>query len=387
MKILDRYIATQLNGMILLVALALLGIDIFFYLITELRFVGKGNYNFFAAICFVVLTIPRKIYIMFPWSALLGSLLALGNLARSNELIAMRAAAVSIHRIGLAALKGAVVLVVAMILLGEIVAPATEQLAQQKKTAALSKGQTIETDKGIWIRNEHEFIYVGNIVDKKLVQIEKYNFDENLTLQEVITAEQATAADMQDLSSDATKHSVQMSNELEQPHKNSKNKEYSKWKLQNIHGTRFIPSLGKTQGFTMQELLVPKLVDLTILEAAQVKHLERLSIKHLLKIIKDRSAHELNTQNYQVAVWTKIFQPLVILVMVYLAIPFVFCPLRQASMGLKLLTGVLVGFGFHTVHSVFTQLPTVFNLNPVFAMALPPIIFFAIGYTMLSRVR
>ena len=354
MKIIERYIAKQLISMVLLVAVALLGVDLFFYLINELRFVGQGNYGILQALMFVGLTIPRKLYIMFHWSALLGSLLALGNLARNNELVAMRAAAISIHTISKAALKGALLLAVLVVCCGEVIAPVTERMAQQKKTQALSSGQATQTEFGIWVRDENEFLHVGHMVGGDIKQVTKYTFDKELNLQESLFAERAY------------------------PVKDG-------WALENVTGTKFLAQ--HTKAFKQDKIIVPKLLKVEILQASQVKHLERLSIKHLQHIIQQREANDLNVQIYQVALWNKIFQPLAVIVMVYLGIPFVFGPLKRASTGLKLLTGVLVGFGFHVVHSIFVQLPTVINLAPAFAMAIPSLIFFAVGFTLLSRVR
>lgn len=354
MKIIERYIGSQLIGMVLLVALALLGLDLFFYLINELRFVGTGDYGLSQALVFVALTIPRKIYIMFPWSALIGALLALGNLARNNELVAMRAAAISIHKISLAALKGGLVLITIVIFLGEIVAPATERYAQQIKTRALSNGQTIKTEYGVWARHNYEFVHVDNMIDNTLYNVTKYKLDSELKLQEVITAEQALPQD-------------------------------DRWQLHNISGTRFAGD--KTENFVLELLNLPGLVDLGILETSQIKHLERLSIKRLWNTINHRVAHDLNPHSYRIALWTKIFQPITILVMVYLAIPFVFGSLRQASIGLKLLVGVIVGFSFYLVNAIFAQLSVVIDLSPLVAMAIPPLLFLVGGFLLLSKVR
>ena len=76
MKILDRYIGTQVLMTISLVTFALLGVDVFFYLVNELRTIGKGDYTFNVALLYVILTIPRKLYLIFPWATLLGSLVA-----------------------------------------------------------------------------------------------------------------------------------------------------------------------------------------------------------------------------------------------------------------------------------------------------------------------
>ena len=194
MRIINNYISKQIIIMVLLVALALLGVDLFFYLVNELKFVGTGNYNLATAFTFVALTIPRKLYIMFPWSALLGTLLALGQLAKASELVVMRAAAISVHKIAWAALRGVLLLTVIVFIFGEVVSPLFERMAQQKKIAALSLGQAMQTDHGIWLKNNNEFIHIRTILTNgDLQQLTKYNFNEKLELQDVIYADNASS--------------------------------------------------------------------------------------------------------------------------------------------------------------------------------------------------
>ncbi len=71
---------------------------------------------------------------MFPWAALLGSLLALGSLGKYSELVAIRAATVSVPRIAWAALKAGILLTIMMFICGEVVSPYTEAWAKDKKT-------------------------------------------------------------------------------------------------------------------------------------------------------------------------------------------------------------------------------------------------------------
>jgi len=354
MKILDQYIGKQITLSILLVIFALLNVDLFFYLVNELRYVGKGDYTFASALVFIVLTIPRKIYIIFPWAALLGSLLALGALAKSSELVAMRVASVSVKRIAWSALKAGLWLTLVMFICGEIISPKTEIWAQQRKTLALSRGQAIQTEFGTWIRHDNEFIHVGSVKNNSLLQdVTRYDFDEKLQLKAVLHASAAIKKDHD-------------------------------WSLTNIKGTNFNPN--GTEVVNADETQVPELLDTEILQASTVKHLERLTIRNLWRLIKVRVEQELNATEYQHAFWLKIAQPFAALVMIFLAVPFAFGPLRSSSLGLKILVGVIVGFTFHTINSIFGPLTEIMGLSPMLAAMIPSLIFFGFGSWMVSKI-
>lgn len=354
MNILDRYIGKQIIIAISVVAFALLGIDVFFYLVNELRFVDKGDYTFTKALIFILLTIPRKIYIIFPWAALLGSLLALGNLSKNSELVAMRVAAVSVPRIAWSALKVGILLTIVMFIFGEIISPATEGWAQRKRTLALSKGQAIQTQFGVWVRHNNEFINVGAVTQPgNLKDVTRYNFDQKLQLQAVDHFARA----------------------IKQEHD---------WQLQDVHGTKF--SEHGTEVVIADKSTTADLLNTEILQVSTVKHLERLSLTKLWRVIKNRLAQELNATEYERAFWLKVVQPFTALVMIFLAVPFAFGPLRSASLGLKILVGVLVGFSFHTLNSIFGPLTTVTGLSPMLAAVIPTIMFLILGSWMVSKV-
>jgi lipopolysaccharide export system permease protein len=355
MNIIDRYIGKQLALTILLMTFALLGIDLFFYLVNELRHVGKGDYTLTRALIFVALTIPRKIYLLFPWAALLGALLSLGNLAKYSELVAMRVATFSVMRIAAAALKTGLILTIIMFICGEVISPKTEKYAQRKKTLALSRGQAIQTQFGIWVRHGKEFINVGVVKQHdQLDNVTRYQFNDELQLEAV-------------------------------SHAGSAKKQTDTWLLENNEGTRF--TAHGTEAFKTSEAQVPALLDTEILQASAVKHLERLTLTNLWRVIKSCIAQELNATEYQRAFWLKIMQPFTALVMIFLAVPFAFGPLRSASLGLKILVGILVGFSFHTLNSIFGPLTMVVGLSPMLAALIPTLAYFTLGYWMILRVK
>ena len=72
---------------------------------------------------YMLLTTPKRIYEVIPVSALIGCLVGLGSMAGHSELVVMRAAGVSLSRIGWAVMKPALVMIIAGMLIGEYVTP------------------------------------------------------------------------------------------------------------------------------------------------------------------------------------------------------------------------------------------------------------------------
>lgn len=355
MKILDNYIAKQIIITIVIVAFALLGFDLFFKLVDELKIIGRGQYTLTTAFVFLLLTIPTRIYAMFPWSALIGALIGLGALANHSELVVMRTATISVARITWAVLKAALIIMLFVVLLGEGIAPTTERLASDKRTLALSGGQTIQTDFGLWIRQGREFVHVQTVrPNGELLGVTRYQFDAHRRLTEALFAESAIQHD-------------------------------KVWQLNQVKGTNFLDN--KTKSFKEDTKIVETLLEPEILETALVKHPERLSLPALFRTIQHRAKNALNTQSYELAFWTKILQPVVILMMVFLAVPFVFGPLRTGSQGRRIVVGILVAFLFHTLNNLFAPLAVVYQFPPVLAVLLPVIAFSGAGIWMLKRAR
>ena len=95
----------------------------------------------------------------------------------------------------------------------------------------------------------------------------------------------------------------------------------------------------------------------------------------------------LDTAAYEQALWGKIVAPLVTAVMVFIAIPFVFGPLRSVGVGHRILPGALAGIGFYILNQMFAYMGIVFGLNPVLSALAPAGIAFGAGYFMLRRVN
>ena len=139
MKILDNYIAKTVISGAFMVLLVLGALTAFIDFVSEMDDVGKGQYGMLDAGLFVLLSLPKRLYELFPTAVLIGSLLSLGTLAGNSELTVMRAAGVSIMRIVLSVLRAGLILLIFVALIGEFVVPSSERQAQVLRAHGLQQ--------------------------------------------------------------------------------------------------------------------------------------------------------------------------------------------------------------------------------------------------------
>lgn len=348
------YLINTLLASIALVMLLLVGLDLVFSLVNEVRDIGTGDYSFWHAALFLIMNMPQKIYQMFPMSALIGTLLGLGVLASNSELVVMQAAGISIHKITRTIVVIALGLGVMVWVLGEAVAPNLDRMANDMKASALSGGQTIKTSNGTWMRDGDDFVHVRKMyVGGHLEGVTRYLFDDNLELKKAIYASYGDYI-------------------------------HDHWVLKDIKVTEFNP-----EGITRhsdEESRWDSVLSPNILSVAGEKYLDKLSMIGLRHTIEYRKVNGLDAKPFELAFWEKIVQPFSIAVMMFLAVPFVFGPLRSATMGLRLLTGILVGFSFHTFNEMFGHLALVYHIPPILGATLPTLVFMSLGFYLMRRV-
>lgn len=114
---------------------------------------------------------------------------------------------------------------------------------------------------------------------------------------------------------------------------------------------------------------------------------EFLPVWSLIEYVSYLKSNYQAVGQYQLAFWSKIMMPISSAVMVFLAVPFIFGPLRSAPIGGRILVGVLVGIGFHLFNQSFQHMGLVFGVLPWLAASLPTILFAGLGIFMLRRVR
>ena len=354
MRILDRYIGRTVIAGTLLALFILLAVDVFFSFAHEIQNLGKGRYMLGDIFAFIGLTIPRRVYEMFPMAALIGSLLSLGTLASSSELVAIRAAGVSVTRISLSVLKAGGILLVIAAAIGEWVAPWTEQIAQQRRAIAQTETITFRSDHGLWARGGNYFINIKKILpDGRLSGVEVYELSDDGSLKTTISAKTAEHIE-------------------------------TGWRLRGAQqGTLKdnVLTLKKAKRMDIPTLLSPKLLSVVTLAP------EDLSARDLHQYASYMRSNGLDSSRYDLAFWRRVFSPVSGLVMLFLSIPFVFGPLRSAGTGQRLLWGVMTGVAFYLVNQTMTHAGQVYGLPAPLSALLPALLFFAGGLWVMRQVR
>ncbi|MBK5931706.1 LPS export ABC transporter permease LptG [Halochromatium salexigens] len=352
MPILDRYLAGAVIGGTLLALGVLMPLLAVFVLTDEISSVGEGGYALSDALWFVTLSMPRYLYQVFPIATLIGALVGLGQLAARSELVAMRAAGLSIARIVRGAMAGGLLLAVGATLVGELVAPAAERHAIAVRASARSGDAVQMSGQGLWARDGHAFINVRRIeAGAALSDIDLFVIEDN----RLSIATHARAARYSD----------------------------GQWLLTEIERSRIgvdRVEVERIERARWDSLLNPRLLKLIVVEP------QALSVWGLYRYLRYMQQTEQDAGAHAVAFWTKLVQPLLILAMIFVAIPVLLGSARSSSTGIKLFIGIALGILFYLVSRTFTYLALLYGVSPALAAFAPPLLFTLGALIVLRRV-
>lgn len=354
MKRLDRYIGIAVAGSTLMVLLVLLALFSFGAFVAELDEVGKGDYTLATAGEYVLLSLPRLAYELFPVVALLGSVIGLGILAGNNELLVMRAAGVSVGRIGYAVMKVGLLWVVLAVALGEFVAPVSDRYATSLHSTALSERFAMTSQNGLWARDGQDFIHIRDVLADGLVGgVTIYEFNDKQRLLDMIQARTGRF-------------------------------DHGQWQLDQVERSRIDTAGVVTQhlrGMAWQSLLTPDMIAVVAVKP------DSLSIKGLLEYIGYLRDNGLDAEHYQLALWNKLVLPVTTAVMVFLSIPFIFGPLRTVGIGQRIFVATLIGIGFYLLGQLLGYVGLLSRLPIALGAVLPTALFFVLAVVLMRRVR
>jgi len=353
LRILDRYLAGAVIRGSLVTLAVLLPLIAFFMLADEMDLVKGQGYSLSDALAFVSLSLPRYAYQLFPIATLIGALVGLGSLASGSELVAMRAAGVSIGRIVGAALLGGLLLAVLAVAVGEGVAPIAEQEGQRLRAQALSGEVTLATPHGFWARDGANFVNIREILPgADLRDISIYELDAQRHLTQATHAERASYVD-------------------------------GAWVLRNVARSRISPegvAVDRLEREDWTSRLSPSLLEVVVVKP------QMLPIWGLYQYIQYMHDNGQDAGAYEVAFWAKVVQPLLILAMIFVAIPILLGSSRTSGTGVRIFLGILVGIVFYLISRTFSYLSLLFGLSPVISAFAPPLFFLIAALWVLRRV-
>ncbi|WP_101927541.1 MULTISPECIES: LPS export ABC transporter permease LptG [Luteimonas] len=359
----DLYVARVVVVTVFAVWVVLVGLDAVMAGVSEISAVGQGDYTYLSAVTYILQTLPRRAYVMFPTAAVIGALMGLGQLAATSELIAMRALGLSRTRLSVSVALPLVLLTGLMIVNGETLGPLAQRNADTMKSSARSSNMIVGHYSGLWAREGDTFLNAqsgqeladGGRNRIELQDVRLFEFASDGRLESVAHAETA-------------EHGT------------------DGWLLRNVKRTWFEPR-AVTRTEALEERWASQLDASTV--AASASNIWRpryMTASELRAGMEYRQRNELDASEFEEHYWGRWFYPLNVLALCLAAIPFAFGSLRSGSAGKRLFIGIVFALGFWLAQTQIVKLAAVYKLDYRLAYAIPPIVMLLVSW-MLFRKR
>jgi lipopolysaccharide export system permease protein len=353
-RIIRRYLLRRIMSMTGIVLGVLLGLAVFIEFVGQLDDVGSGGYGILQALLYAAMKLPNLAHVMLPMAVLLGALMGLGGLANNSELIAIRAAGVSMQRLAGAVMITGMILSLIALVLSEYVGPPLEKYARQFRTEAKLGRTGITSDTNTWMRDGGTIMNIRLSEDFRSSGVFLFEMDAAGGLTSIGRADSAGIDDD------------------------------NQWVLNN-HAESVFSDNGVTTHETRRvshpNNLSPDLVGLAVVRP------DSLSGVALYRYVRYLEQSGLDARRYAVAFWGRIASAVAVTPMCVLALPFVFGRMRSAGTGARMIVGLMIGLVYFLAARSLADGGQVYQLNALLIAWLPTIVLSAVTVVAVTKSR
>jgi lipopolysaccharide export system permease protein len=348
----EKYLNKEFLLSIFLILAGLIALFAFFDFMQEINDLGKGKYGLLQVFIYVIFSLPGRIYEIIPLAVLLGSMLAIGQLASTSELTIIRSSGYSIKKIAISLLITGLFFSIITLIIGELITPKSEKNAQQLKIKSTASLVSQEFKSGFWIKDGNNFVNIENVLpDASLEYINIYEFDINFNLRTITK------------SSNGIFHEGQ-------------------WKLKKI--TQKIIKDDSVEMLSIDQAnwksqIRPEMMNALIISP------EKMSIVNLFKFISYLKLNNQTTKKYEVALWEKIIHPIIPIIMIIFAVPFGFFNERSGGKFFKIFIGIISGLSYQIINTMIRHLSLINDWQPFMSSLVPTLIFLSVGLYMIKK--
>lgn len=358
-RILDRYVGLLYARIFVLAACGLAGM---FYVSTFLDlsdkvFKAQASWQMLGSYFWYIT--PQYIYYVLPMAVLLGALVTIGLLTRSSELVVMKACGISLYRVAVPMLVGAVFAGAALFVLEQsVLGPANRRAEAIRHVMRGGSPETFDVLNRQWLTSPDGDIYHFTVYDpdaRQLLGLEVFEFDRDHRLQTRRWADRVVYAAARDT-----------------------------WTADHTWARTFDAG-GQAAAY---ETLEQAALDLAPAPYFSIQRPDPkfMSYKQLRDYIDDLRASGFDTIEQRVALERKLSFPFVTIIMTLIAVPFAVTMGRGGAM-----FGIAVGIGlaisYWTAISVFAALGSGGVVTPLLAAWAPNILFGSGAAYLLLTVR
>ncbi len=355
MNMLDRYIARTLLGGVALTMAVLLTLGLLFIFISEQPDVGTGHYGLMEALQYSLMTLPQFALTSFPAGVLIGALLGIGVLARSNELTVMRVSGMSKLRLSVAVLFSAFVLVGIAMLIGEFLAQPLGELADQQKAFARYADVSFAGSAGAWIRSGDTIVEVqGLSTAAEFRGMLVFNLTPDNRIASVARASRATPLGPK------------------------------AWRLLDYTESSLSQNTVSSQQQTervLQTTAGSDLLQFAVVPPAQ------LALHNLYRAILYLRSNNQAAEPYLIAFWSRIARMAGILAALLFALPFGFGSMRSATFGGRTTLGLTLGVVYFFLQRLVESGAQVYRVDPLILAWVPTALLTLGAVVLIWRIR
>jgi LPS export ABC transporter permease LptG len=356
--ILDSYIGWLYLRVFALTFLGLLGI---FYIATFIDLsdkLFKGQATGAQLVLFLWYSSPQFIYYLLPLSALIGTLVTIGLLTKSSELIVMRACGISLYRVAVPVLALGLVWSAALFGLEEsILAHANREAKELQHVMRGGSPRTFDVMNRQWVAGKDGQLYHYAFFDPRLSllsDLSMYEFD------------------------DATWRLAKRTQASQAVYRNNE------WQAERGWVRTFDPKTDASKFTAFKSEKLP--LEPVSYFATEQPDAERMSFSDLKGYIASLKTSGFDVVPYTVALHRKISFPFVAVVMTLIGVPFAVTTGRRGALyGIGI--GIFLAICYWGLFILFTAIGSAGMLTPVLAAWAPNVLFLTVATYLMLTVR
>lgn len=340
-----RYIKRALVKGFLVISFLFLIISIFGQMYSQLKYLGRGGYDFYQLLAYILLLQPSNLYQFFPLILLISFSFAMGRMTLRNELTAFAAMGLGIFDILYVSFIAIAQIVVLSVFIGEGIAPYSTIFAQEKRLSSLYGGNIVSVKGQLWLKENDWFINIGSITDdNKLHKITRYNIEQDSSLKRIEYAESGVRKD-------------------------------DHWELSNVKWTNINKS-STTSGNVLKQNWYSSL-DEMIIDSYSIRA-ARQPLWILLHRVVNSAALGVRDDYLSLIFWSRIFQPILSLILIFIAAIIFFDSTRPIYYNKNMAKAITLGLFFYMIKDPISSSFIVLGCSAWLAAIIPFV--FCISY-------
>ena len=361
MKVLTRHVAKEVLIATLFVLVALVALIAFFDLVSQARNIGN-RYSISMALFLTMLKLPSRLYEVMPIAALLGAVYTMSRLAANSEFTIMRVAGLSPFRLAGMMTVPALILIAMTYCLGEWLTPAADMMRNDMDNILFNRKLSARGySSGVWVKD--------NVKEQQNAGQATVRF---VNVHNLIAGEHSRTGAWRVFEFDKDGSLIRVLHAPEASYISGRGWHLKDAKVETLPKITHdeAPMVEKSSARKDVDLMLPSEMRPEILGVLTIKP-ERMGISDLWQYIAHLKETKQTSDRYQVALWSKVFYPLAIFVMLAVAMPFAYLNTRSGGVSIKIFAGLMIGISFYALNNIFSFLGVLNTWHPMVVAVVP----------------